>query len=382
MARKLILLCTLCLSFAPASAFAKKTERKPASYSAAELEKLWRPVGHNQKKLVTSNSFHFWAWMSKAAPEYVPNYLGYEGVVMGDPHPRNVFDYHGGVNALAVADIDDGGRAPLLLDIVRYITYLEAAGFELKIGQVFSAYQRGLNGQEDQAPGFLAAALQSSPADMLKRHEKWVDKRSHQGLFDYEKLELTPMSGLNHGQKADLEVLAGVALKKSKLKQVFDRAYRVNDTGSSAGMSRYWLLVGNAKPQRIYEFKELGRAAVDFYRAQPETDRRVQEVVEAYSEGFRGDELDLVQADGKFYWMRLKHIQEVDLDSDDFSFGQIQDFSVYLANWMGLMQVRQSDGKGLAKRLASDKQAKESVEALVRAYLAEVGRLNQKFALK
>jgi hypothetical protein len=80
-----LLLLTSCAS-------AKIESREPAQFSEQELDSLWNGESHKARKMVTSNSVHYWAWSQNEGERYLSGYLDSTGVVMGDPHLKNVFD--------------------------------------------------------------------------------------------------------------------------------------------------------------------------------------------------------------------------------------------------------------------------------------------------
>lgn len=347
------------------------------TYTQAELDKLWQQTGTKQRKLVTSNSAHFWAWAKNEAPEYVKDYLEPTGTVMGDPHPRNVFDYRSGGKAkLAVADIDDGGQAPLFLDAVRYVVYTESLDTKLKVSEVFNAYVAGLRGEKTEEPTALANARAESAKEIEEAHEKYIRKHTKRdGSLNTEELELTGRDDFTAGQKKTLAGLSRIALKRTDLKELVDAGHRVNDSGSSADMDRFWLLLGKkGEGSLLLEFKELGRPAVSYYQRQASTETRVNEVLEAYSEdGLDDEKFCVVSANGKDFWMRPRHYQALDLDDEELSARDQKEFAIYTANWMGRAHRAQDEGKTLLKLISADERAaKEALEQMVRAYIAEM----------
>lgn len=347
------------------------------AYTQAELNKLWHQTGKKERKLVTSNSTHFWAWAKNEAEGYVGDYLAPEGVVIGDPHPRNVFDYrNGGKAKLAVADIDDGGQAPLFLDIVRLIVYTETLDMKIKISEIFDAYVDGLRGSKIAEPDAMADARAESQRDIEAGHAKYIDKHTtSKGMLDLKELDLTGQDDFSASQKKALAALSKIALKNTGFAEVVDAGFKVNDSGSSLGMDRYWLLLGkNGEGKLLLEFKELGRSAVSYYQRQAGTEARVKEVLDVYSDdGLNDEKFGVVTAAGKEFWMRPRHYQALDLDDEDLSSKDQKEFAEYTANWIGLSQRSQADGKKLLKLIEKDrKTAKEALEEMVRAYLEEI----------
>lgn len=367
----LALLAAFAVSASPA--LAKKT------YSDSELRSLFRKSSKRERKLITSNSVHYWAWAKNEAADYVGDYLGPTGIVIGDPHPRNVFDYRSGGKAhLAVADIDDGGEAPLFLDIVRYVTYLETLDIKMKIGDSFDAYVAGLRGEKVDEPAALAEARKSSQKDIEEAHLKYIRKHTKNGKLDLDDLKLTGLAELTAKQKKTADALSRIALKRTGLEEVLDVGFKVNDSGSSADMERYWLLLGDGREAKLLlEFKELPESAVAYYQSQNGTASRVAKVVNAYSQsGLDEDKFGVVSANGVDFWMRPRHYQALDLDDEELSGKDQKEFAQYLANWMGRCQRDQAGGKKLLKLIEEDeKAAKNALEEMVRAYLEVITKM-------
>lgn len=355
--------------------------RKPAAYTPKELDKLWRNVGGKEQKWVTSNSIHFWAWARNEGEGLLGGLLQPQGQVIGDPHLKNVFDYRAGraKARLAVADIDDGGKGPLVLDFVRYVTYLEASDLETKVGVLFKAYLEGLKGRDVEESSLLEEARAETAATIEGLHTRYVNKYVSGDQFDYGGLGLIPVSRMSRGQKEELEAITGVVLKKSGYEKVWDRGFRMNDSGSSAGLGRFWFLLGsNAKPTRILEAKELDRPALDYYEPQGPAPARVAAVVKAYSEdGFDPTLFGVISGAGKNYWLRPRKYQALDLD-DKHSPAEKRAFADVVAQWIGARQRAQAGGAELLRMLEKDPaRAKDAVERTVRAYQAEMDRLGR-----
>ncbi|MCO5143131.1 MAG: hypothetical protein M9962_08590 [Oligoflexia bacterium] len=350
-----------------------QVERKPSSYSDRELQKLWRPYDSKEKKLVTSNSFHYWAWSSNEAKKYLRQYIRFEGVVLGDPHPKNIFDYHDTQKGtLAVADIDDGGDAPFILDIARYLVYLKAAHIELSASDILNAYIEGTIGKEIKEPKFLQKILRDPIQKVVQEQKKWILKNTQGKKFNNKKLDLVPSKRLKKEQALELEKL-GTLLTQPELK-ILDTGYQESNSGSSAGLSRYWFLLGDNRAENIIEFKQLETAAVAYYQKQENTKKRVQKIIAAYSEGFLN--LGLVSTEENHYWMRPKHFQL--LEVDELNKDEYKEWCIYLANWMGQKVYKQSEGKQLGQLLRSNKNdAIVEIEHFADVYIEEINRLNE-----
>lgn len=344
-------------------------------YSQAELRKLWKG-GKNDRKKVTGNAAHFWAWSRNNADKYLKDYLDAGGVILGDPHTGNVFDYRpkGKPASLAVSDVDDGGEGPLFLDFARFVVFTESGKPKLKIQDVFDAYVEGLKGKKGEIPGLLAEAREYSAADIEKKHQKYIEKHTQEdGQLDLEDLDLN--SRVSAEKKDRMDSLAEDALKRAGAKKIWGEGFREDKGGASAGADRYWVLVGGEKEAaRLYEYKEQRRPATSFYQEQKANNERIAKVEEIYSEEGLDSHLFGVVKAGADFRVRPRHYQILSPDEEDKS--DKEDFTYYVANWIGRAQAKQAGGKKLRKMIEEDPEAaKDALKKFVRAYEEEMEEL-------
>ncbi|MBX2995695.1 MAG: DUF2252 family protein [Bdellovibrionaceae bacterium] len=349
--------------------------RGPAS--EASIRRLWRSTGRNPRKLLSSNVSHYWAWMKENATDHVDKQTLVEGVVIGDPHLKNILDgeTESGRRQLMVADVDDGGRAPLILDFVRMMTIFKVADLDFKYRPMFEAYVEGLQGKAHEIPEDVQEALATTKTEMKEARLKYIEKNTTNGKFNHERLESKPVSKMTAAQKSELQaVLAQSAgIFQSKGWKAVDYALRVNDSGSSMGLERYWVLVEvNGKLDQVIEFKKMTKPAVEFYQDQLDAAGRIDEIRMVYGEKMSSD-FQVVSAAGQDFWMRPRRANAVDLDKSPFDLWAFQkEWGLYLCNWMGQKQRRLENGRELLKLIQKNEAMKDELEALSRAYIAEV----------
>lgn len=347
--------------------------------SEQSTRKLWQPVGHNLRKFLSTNVNHYWAWMKKNAPDAFDANLLIEDTVIGDPHVKNILDVENrdGKRALSVVDLDDGGQAPLLLDAVRLFTILKAnEDFEIKYRDMFDNYVAGINGKNIAMPQEIAKILNmKNDQNTSKRLQKFFDNKVVNHKFAYEALSLTAASDMTKAQKEELEKIKkklGTYLSSQNLK-IIDQALRVNDSGSSMGLPRYWFLIAkDSKLVQVLELKQMAKAAVSFYSKQNATPRRISDVLTAYGVSLT-DDYRVVQTDENSYWMRPRRAQAIDLDIAPFDEPEFQQrWGLYLCYWLGAKQAKLKNGQKLRQAIANEGDLKSKIEEISRAYLDDV----------
>lgn len=349
--------------------------RAPAS--EASIRRLWRKTGKNPRKLLSSNVSHYWAWMKENAGDHLDQQTLVEGVVIGDPHLKNILDAEteDGRRQLMVADVDDGGRAPLILDLVRMMTIFKVADLDFKYRPMFEAYVDGLKGKAHAVPEDVVDALKTTRTESKEARRAYIEKNTVNGKFDHERLESKPVSRMTAAQKAELQAVlaASASIFQSKGWKAVDYALRVNDSGSSMGLERYWILVQvGGQLDQIVEFKKMTKPAVEYYQDQLEAAGRIDEIRRVYGEKMSSD-FQVVSAAGEDFWMRPRRANVIDLDKSPFELWAFQkEWGLYLCNWLGQKQRRLENGRELLKLIQKNEQMKDELEALSRAYLAEI----------
>lgn len=174
----------------------------------------------------------------------------------GDAHPENFgFLSFGQKQRYTFNDLDDSGACPFELDVLRYFSSL-------------SLYE------EDQ--GLVQQAIQSyvdvfsgtAPVELMDSMNKSLEKKTKKILKKYSldlKFLLTPaMSVLDDVQKTQM-ITQLKTLKSERQWRVLDIVQVDKNSGGSAGLLRYWLLVEDMNgKQDILELKELTKPGVEF----------------------------------------------------------------------------------------------------------------------
>src|SRR5260370_42183965 len=110
-------------------------------------------------QLVRSNTVHYWTTMKNDVDlSGLKPYLGYEGMLAGDPHagnfavlPLRAIDGSRKMRYVNV-DFDDAGRGPFVLDFIRFVIASKATDKEVKRRPQAEAYIKGLEGKALDPP--------------------------------------------------------------------------------------------------------------------------------------------------------------------------------------------------------------------------------------
>jgi hypothetical protein len=177
------------------------------------------------------------------------------GPCFGDPHPEN-FGYLAFTSGFEYTynDVDDSGACPVAFDALRYFTTLKMTVKDKPLeAELRRAYVRFLNGEElSERP---SRALRPDAGLTLNRI---LGKNTKKGKI---KLE-GPNKALNPAKAQSLFALLQNSPQTCVNCQLLDASQFQVSSGGSAGLDRYWILVGTAaETQQLIEFKELTEPA-------------------------------------------------------------------------------------------------------------------------
>ena len=120
----------------------------------------------NLSQLIRSNTLHYWTVMKHQVDlRGLKAYLGYEGMLAGDPHAGNFaalpLRARDGSRKMRYVDVDfdDCGRGPFVLDFIRFVIASKANHKEVKRRDLEKGYHQGLAGRELDPPKAVRALL-------------------------------------------------------------------------------------------------------------------------------------------------------------------------------------------------------------------------------
>ena len=194
------------------------------------------------------NTYYYDSSYMGDAPTLIPCFA--------DAHPENFgFLHFKSGTRYTFNDLDDSGACPFELDVLRYFSALSL--YEDNQDLV----QQVINSYLDVFAGAAAVELMPSMNKSLKKKTKKILKKYSLDT----KFKLTPeMTVLEEVQKN--KIIAQIkSLKNDRQWRVLDLVQVDKNSGGSAGLLRYWLLVEDKQgEQDILELKELSTAGVQF----------------------------------------------------------------------------------------------------------------------
>src|SRR5215472_16759567 len=168
----------------------------------------------NLSQLIRSNTVHYWTAMKHQVDlGGLKPYLGYEGMLAGDPHAGNfaVLPLHtlDGSRKMSYVDVDfdDCGRGPFVLDFIRFVIASKANHREVKRRALEKAYCKGLGGREIDPPKKVRDLLAMPVADYDAMAAQYLQKRSTDKGFIFKPGEIEPYSAKI--RRIDIESLFG-----------------------------------------------------------------------------------------------------------------------------------------------------------------------------
>jgi len=313
----------------------------------------------NLSQLIRSNAPEYWGYMkSHADLQVLKPYLEFEGTVAGDPHLGNFGPIPVMTNRrtremrFVNIDFDDAGRAPFVLDFVRYLAAIKAQCKAMKSGVLQENYGLGLKGKSIPPPGKVEELLTMKVSDYDSHAGKYCEKHCLGQEFKFKAGELDHYQGIS----------TAVIGKLFPGEQVLSVAKRVELRGGSSADVRLWVLVGGPHSrQRIMELKQFAAPGTARYQPQPPVKRWLAEVRQAFWPGLAGGDYDLVEIEGGgLFWMREKRVSLIDVPyssekKHDVEF--VMRLAIYDANLLGQAHGRQAQGAAYYAAIRHDPEA-------------------------
>lgn len=213
----------------------------------------------DKTSLLKTFTADYWK-VAKVEISKIPIALQKTGFVVGDFHFNNVglyYDYQKGKPELVLNDFDDAGNNFLLVDLMKYLTYVQKLDKLIEKNELIHSYRAGL----------LDTSEISFPVDLNESQLKF-NKDSQNYLNNHrEEFVKFDKSKMNAEQNAKVQELARLKII-TQLTQV-DYMVKTNDSGSSKGMERFEF-IGTARNGAVglIEFKKLKCSATGAADAQ------------------------------------------------------------------------------------------------------------------
>jgi hypothetical protein len=327
----------------------------------------------NLSQLIRSNAPEYWAYMKKDADlRPLKPYLGFEGAVAGDPHlgnfgPMPVMTNQGTREMRFVnIDFDDAGRAPFVLDFVRYVAAIKAQCKQMKSEVLQENYMLGLAGKEVAPPKQVQGFLDMKVSEYDEQAGQYCAKHCLGQGFKFKPGEIDHYDGKI--KPADID-------KLFPGEQVMAIAKRVESRGGSSDDIRIWVLVGGPHSrQRIMELKQYAKPGTANYQDQPPVKEWLSEIRKAFWPGLTGVDYDLVTiGGGGLFWIREKRVSLINVpysSEKKHEVDFVMDLAAYDANLMGLAHGGQAKGADYRAAIHRDTAAfHQAAKDVERAYL-------------
>jgi hypothetical protein len=326
----------------------------------------------NLSQLIRSNAPEYWAYMKhKADLRKLGPYMPFVGAVAGDPHLGNFAPLpvttHGGTREMRFVnvDFDDCGRAPFVLDYVRYASAIKAQCDEMKNEVLQEAYLSGLKGKKAVPPPKVQDLLDMKVSEYDRQADEYTAKHTSGREFEMKKGAIEPYSG-----KLEDSTIARLFPGE----KVHNLADRIEARGGSSDEKRIWALVeaGDSR-QRIMELKQYAAPGTASYQLQPPVKEWLSEIRQAFWPGLTGSEYDLVTLDKEWFWIREKRVSLIDVPYSSQK-QHDTDFVIALAtfdgNLLGRAHGSQAQGSAYLAAIEHDEAAfHQATKEVEKAYL-------------
>lgn len=307
-----------------------------AADSISTLEKLYP----NQEKefiktrIKNSQNVHkfyrsfvrYYYSMLKQNPDYLTtldSLKSYSGVVSGDPHVEN-FGFLVDKNHKAhfsFNDFDDADKSLLYLDLLRHLTSALMVESKLSVEDYLKTYREALGVKLKNYPDYLA--------DLKKKAEKKGHRLSDDDVdadekkfITYKKVVLKMSSSETQAVQKGLEELLKKEIDKSiTIHEVYKRT---KDSGGSAGLIRYQILLTVKDKLQWLELKEFTTPGTAYYHGKSAKGvDRLQLIKNNLLPTEVKDEFYFMTFQGKPYlatyiWDGEKGIDFQDIDPDEY----------------------------------------------------------------
>lgn len=315
-------------------------------------------AGTDEFSRVRETAPHFWKWAKAHASEHFTRTELAEGLAVGDAHILNFgYTFIGDRYHFALEDIDDLGTAPLLLDFTRFVVSSEVLNSDISTYELLEAYQQGLQGKQ--------------PAPVKKIKEDFDGRPD----WDTEKLEeletLEDSSSTAKSLYSAVEKDFKTALQVEKFDDV---RVRIKESGGSKGNIRFWIAVQENGKTQVYEFKQLTTPATAAWARQASPKSRFTNATKIYRRSSK--EFQIIETGKGSFYLRPRYDQPEpveDLVEDYPKSKRLKNYSLFVAQAMGLMHGQQAAGRVIQRLLDKDFDAVfENIKSFRKAYVEEL----------
>jgi hypothetical protein len=350
------------------------TRQCGAVFRNQSFEDLWRGQGKDLFMSIRENAPHYWAWAKEISAELPPALLA-KGIVAGDPHLLNFGDlYIKKEGQFALVDLDDGGRAPFLFDIVRYLVANRAAFVKVAQNELVDAYLLGLRLEKNKMPKRLRQALEEGSDNFSKNRDDYIDSVTKGERFKKEKLHLEDVQKASPERQRQINETIKVA-KDLFAQEILDVGFKVKETGGSQGMLRIWILSKTKKGNlRIWELKECSEPAVAQFDSQLPQIQRLEQLKRLFWQAAEeANQYGVFKVGERYYLKRprlhgqlLRDLPSID-EKEDVELAKKE--LIYAAYYLGSVHGSQKESLPYLQAIGSEFSLSSVLEILVNRYI-------------
>jgi len=340
-------------------------------------EALYRAGAKDLFLTFRENAPHYWKWMGENAEKNLGRELLTEGIVVGDAHLQNFGHVRLTPSSkfqVNVIDLDDSGRGPLILDLIRLHVGIQLSPVQLKTEKIWEAYRKGLKKETFPLPKFIQEANGITSEEFKRNQERWMDKKTKNGRFHPQEID-----GFQEFRDAPrwLEESYQELTRQMNVK-IQDAGWINRAQGGSRGMTRIWILTDQ---NSIFEFKQMAEPATGNFTKQLQNSNRLQEVKSTYWGAVPAEQSSVFHTTHADFLFRQKFDYELNDKIKDLlksKSEQLDKYAEYLAYRLGELHSAQTAGKNLSKVIEqSPKEISEKIKKLSTEYQAQLEKLFQ-----
>lgn len=294
----------------------------------------------NKETLLKTYTYDYWR-VATGEIEKLPTSLQKKGFVVGDFHFNNVgiyYNYIQNTSELIINDFDDAGYNYLIIDILKYISFLKKVDKKIDVNAIIGSYIQGLSNVRMPPPLEINKILTQQQYEFTEDYMNYLNKKR----IEAEEFEISQLSS---SQKSNLEHFMNLRLLK-RLRYVRPM-FHVNSTGSSKGMERYEFVgVDEKGSYGIYEFKQLKCSASGVSKSQNLNESFTQ-IKNFFNINLPSNYMASQQMyfyNGNYYLVREKKNNPLKkLKISEMPTGQLQVYANFYSNFLGYLHSKSSD---------------------------------------
>lgn len=300
----------------------------------------------DKTKLLKTFTIEYWK-VASAAVSKLPHSLQRKGFVVGDFHFNNIglyYNYSKSKSELVLNDFDDAaGINYLLVDIMKYITYVKKIDKDIDFDEVFKSYQSGLVQTGELI--FPTELLNESQHDFNKHTHKYLANRREE-FAKFDRSKISPEQNSKIQALMRLKIIAQLANVEYMVK--------INDSGSSKDMERFEFIGQDRNGTTgLIEFKKLKCSATGDEHEQDLT-ANFEYIRQSYLKNFSplvANQFTYRLRDETFLVRQKAYNPLKKLEIEKQSTKNLQKYANFFAAFLGTVHLKSADNayiKGLA----------------------------------